>query len=146
MNIDQKEDDPSQSESIDPSLDLSKAPKPDYAIDAEPVSVKYRATHVNFDSSTSDPVELRKEILRLRDELIGAVAREGELRARLEAQSRMAARESEDLSLKTHKLTLAKNRQLETQIDTILHSRTWRIGSFLLKPTKPIRRILRQRA
>ena len=44
-----------------------------------------RIAHVEVDTDWSDSEALKLEILKLRDELIGAIVREGELRAFLEA-------------------------------------------------------------
>ena len=89
---------------------------------------------------------LQLEVLRLRDELIGALAREGEARARLDGLFNSEARHLEHLSVKNQANLLAQKNDLEDQIDTILHSRTWRIGALLLKPAKPIRWLIRKRA
>jgi len=89
--------------------------------------------------------ELRLEVLRLRDELIGCLVREGELRAQLQKIQVGNARRSEAMGILNHQHVVARNEQLEDQIDLILSSRTWKIGAVLLGPAKPLRRILRKR-
>jgi hypothetical protein len=132
--------------SMGPSaFDLSKVAKPLHDNSVPAVGVRYNTTHVSRQELSNDTAVLKLEVLRLRDELIGALAREGEARARLAALINGAARRSEHQGIKNHENVVAYNRQLEDQIDTILHSRTWRIGAFLLKPVKPIRKIIRSR-
>jgi len=89
--------------------------------------------------------ELRLEVMRLRDELIGCLAREGELRARLQKFHTGDARRDEAMGILNHQSVVARNEDLEDQIDLILSSRTWKIGAVLLGPAKPLRRILRKR-
>jgi hypothetical protein len=89
--------------------------------------------------------ELRLEVIQLRDELIGCLVREGELRAQLQKIQIGDARRGEAMGILNHQNVVARNEQLEEQIDLILSSRTWRIGAVLLGPAKPLRRILRKR-
>ena len=102
-----------------------------------------RITHVEVDTDWSDTLKL--EILKLRDELIGAIVREGELQARLEAIMNKDRLELEHRAFKNHQTILAANDSLEYQIDALLKSRTWRIGRFFMKPAGRAQKVLQSR-
>ncbi len=92
------------------------------------------------DEEWSEVEVLQREVLRLRDELIGAEATLGDLRARLRIASerertKEAAREVSDLD---HVMTV--NHHLQMQIDEIHTSTTWRIGRLIVRPLSVIRR------
>ena len=121
-------------------------PKPQYPDVGASAHVTNLPRHVEtFAAAETNDVDAKLEILRLRDELIGALAREGELRARLFVHENGMARGVDHMSIFNHAQVVERNSQLEDQIDTILKSRTWRIGAFLLWPSKAVRRILRSR-
>ena len=104
-----------------------------------------RITHVEVDTDWSDTEALKLEILKLRDELIGAIVREGELQARLEAIMNKDRLELEHRAFKNHQTILAANDSLEYQIDALLKSRTWRIGRFFMKPAGRAQKVLQSR-
>lgn len=104
-----------------------------------------RITHVEVDTDWSDTEALKLEILKLRDELIGAIVREGELRAQLERLLNKERLELQHNSLKNHEHILAINKSLEEQLETIIESRTWRIGRFIMKPAGKVKNVLRSR-
>ena len=98
--------------------------------------------------SSSDPIAadwnevdvLQREILRLRDELIGAEARLGELRARLrvETERRRFDQETRKVSDLEHVLTV--NADLEQQLGDMRKSTTWRLGRTIVRPLSLLRR------
>lgn len=104
-----------------------------------------RITHVEVDTNWADTEALKLEVLKLRDELIGAIVREGELRAQLEAILNKDRLELEHAALKNHQQILALNRSLEEQLDAIIESRTWRVGRFFMKPAGKAKQVLRSR-
>lgn len=104
-----------------------------------------RITHVEADTDWSNNEALKLEILTLRDELIGAIVREGELRAQLDAIQNKERLELEQAALKNHEQILALNRSLEEQLEAIIESRTWRIGRFIMKPAGKAKLVLRSR-
>jgi hypothetical protein len=104
-----------------------------------------RIIHVDTDTNWTDTEALKLEILKLRDELIGAIIREGELRARLDAMMNKDRLDIEHQAFKNHANILAINESLEEQIDDILNSRTWRIGRFFIKPVGKAKQVLRLR-
>ena len=103
-----------------------------------------RITHVEVDTDWSDTEALKLEILKLRDELIGAIVREGELRAQLQAILKKD-RGLQHNALKNHEQVLAINKSLEEQLEAIIESRTWRIGRFIMKPAGKVKLVLRSR-
>ena len=105
-----------------------------------------RITHVEVDTDWSDTEALKLEILKLRDELIGAIVREGELRAQLERIQGKERLELEHNALKNHEQILAINKSLEEQLETIIESRTWRIGRFFMKPAGKAKQVLQFRS
>ena len=105
-----------------------------------------RITHVEVDTDWSDTEALKLEILKLRDELIGAIVREGELRADLERLLNKERLELQHNALKNHEQILAINKSLEEQLETIIESRTWRIGRFFMKPAGKAKQVLQFRS
>ena len=104
-----------------------------------------RISHVDVDTDWSDTEALKLEILKLRDELIGAIVREGELRAQLESIQNKDRLKSEFAAVKNHEQLLAMNENLEKQLDAIIASRTWRIGRFFMKPAGLAKTVMRTR-
>ena len=104
-----------------------------------------RITHVEVDTDWSDTEALKLEILELRDELIGAIVREGELRAFLEAILNKERIELENSAIKNHANLVAMNEGLEEQIEALLDSRTWRVGRFFMKPAGLAKQVLQRR-
>jgi hypothetical protein len=104
-----------------------------------------RISHVDVDTDWSDTEALKLEILKLRDELIGAMVREGELRAQLESIQNKDRLELEHGAFKNHEQLLAMNENLEKQLDAIIESRTWRIGRFIMKPAGLAKTVIRTR-
>lgn len=98
--------------------------------------------------TSSDPIAtdlsevdaLQREILRLRDELIGAEAQLGELRARLrvELERRRFDQESREVSDLEHVMTV--NADLEHQLADLRTSTTWRLGRAVVRPLSLLRR------
>lgn len=88
----------------------------------------------------NDVDELHREILRLRDELIGAEAQLGELRARLrvETERRRFDQESREVSDLEHVMNV--NADLEQQLDDMRASTTWRLGRVIVRPLSLLRR------
>jgi hypothetical protein len=104
-----------------------------------------RISHVDVDTDWTDVEALKLEVLKLRDELIGAIVREGELRAQLETIQNKERLELQHNALKNHNQILAINKSLEEQLDAIIESRTWRIGRFIMKPAGKAKLVLRSR-
>lgn len=104
-----------------------------------------RISHVDVDTDWTDVEALKLEVLKLRDELIGAIVREGELRAQIDAMLNKDRLELEHAALKNHQQILALNRSLEEQLDAIIESRTWRIGRLIMKPAGKAKLVLRSR-
>ena len=105
-----------------------------------------RITHVEVDTDWSDTEALKLEVLKLRDELIGAIVREGEIRAQLEANLNKERLELQHRAFENHAALLAINDSLEYQINTLLKSRTWRIGRFFMKPAGKAKQVLQFRS
>ena len=91
-------------------------------------------------SDWNDVDALQREILHLRDELIGAEAQLGELRARLrvEAERRRFDQQSREVSDLEHVLTV--NADLEQQLADLRTSTTWRLGRAIVRPFSVLRR------
>ena len=104
-----------------------------------------RISHVDVDTDWSDTEALKLEILKLRDELIGAIVREGELRAQLESIQNEDRLKLELAAVQNHEQLLAMNENLEKQLDAIIESRTWRIGRFFMKPAGLAKTVIRTR-
>lgn len=83
---------------------------------------------------------LQREILRLRDELIGAEAQLGELRARVrvESERRRFDKERREVSDLEHVLNV--NADLEQQLGDMRESTTWRMGRAIVRPLSLLRR------
>jgi hypothetical protein len=105
-----------------------------------------RIAHVEVDTDWSDTPTLKLEVLKLRDELIGAIVREGELRAQLEAMMNKERLDLQHRAFENHAALLAVNDSLEYQIKTLLKSRTWRIGRFFMRPAGKAKQVLQSRS
>ena len=105
-----------------------------------------RISHVDVDTDWSDTPALKLEILQLRDELIGAIVREGELRAQLETMINKDRLEVQHKAFQNHETILALNQSLEYQIEALLKSRTWRIGRFFMRPAGKAKQIVQSRS
>ncbi len=95
--------------------------------------------------SVDELAELRLQVLRLRDELIGSEAKLGEARERL---SRMADRSKRIEDLATLRVAhveneLAIGEMYRGQVELILASTTWRVGRAIVSPSFAIKRLLR---
>ena len=119
---------------------LAALRSPYYAVDREAPRIDFRVSHVSTQEHWNDLDQLKLEVLRLRDEVIGALAREGEVRAQLDGILRSEARHVEHLAIENHRAVVARLEDSEKQLEAILRSRTWRMVSFLLKPVHLIRR------
>ena len=101
-------------------------------------------SHVLRDTDSMSQEELRLEIWRLRDELAGAEASLAGLRAQLDGRQRdfLAGLEMSGVANDDH---LKKERDLyRSQVEEMQASTTWRIGRFFVRPSGPLRRLLRR--
>ena len=105
-----------------------------------------RISHVDVDTDWSDTPALKLEILKLRDELIGAIIREAELRAQLETMMNKDRLDLQHRAFENHAALLEVNDSLEYQINTLLKSRTWRIGRFFMRPAGKAKQVLQSRS
>ena len=119
---------------------LAALRSPYYAVDREAPRIDFRVSHVSTQEDWNDLDQLKLEVLRLRDEVIGALAREGEARAQLDGVLRSEARHIEHLAIENHRAVVARLEDSEKRLEAILRSRTWRMVSLLLKPVHLIRR------
>jgi hypothetical protein len=94
--------------------------------------------------SEPDREELELQVLRLRDELIGAEAMLGELRERVERLKARCRRTEELCELRVANVEneLAISKMYEQQLEMVLASTTWRVGRMIVKPTFALRRVL----
>ena len=105
-----------------------------------------RITHVEVDTDWSDTEALKLEILKLRDELIGAIVREGELRGQLEKMINKERLEVQHRAFQNHETIVAINQSLEYQLEALIKSRTWRIGRFFMRPAGKAKQVLQSRS
>jgi hypothetical protein len=105
-----------------------------------------RISHVDVDTDWTDAQALKLEILKLRDELIGAIVREGELRAQLEKMINKERLEVQHRAFQNHETILAINQSLEYQLDALIKSRTWRVGRFFMRPAGKAKQVLQSRS
>lgn len=97
-------------------------------------------SHVCLEIEFESVEQLQMEILRLRDELIGAAAELGELRARLNAPSLNAAAAEAKAAVDNSLELLRRVEDLEQRNQQILSSASWRIGNLLIRPFSFLRR------
>ena len=105
-----------------------------------------RISHVDVDTDWSDTPALKLEILKLRDELIGAIIREGDVRAQLEKMINKERLEVQHRAFQNHETILAINQSLEYQLEALIKSRTWRIGRFFMRPAGKAKQVLQSRS
>ena len=88
--------------------------------------------------------EAQLQILQLRDELIGAEVKLGELREQLERARARCTRTEELCALRvaTVENQLALSEMYERQLEMVLESTSWRVGRALVKPTFALRKVL----
>jgi len=92
---------------------------------------------------SDDPKELHHEVLRLRDELFGAMAEVSRLKSeQLDNQRSGALREVAGLDKKVAYLEQL-NCDLERQIVALRTSRSWKIGRAILSPLHFYRKLFR---
>ena len=108
--------------------------------------VTRRISHVDVDTDWSDTPALKLEILKLRDELIGAIIREGDVRAQLEKMINKERLEVQHRAFQNHETILAINQSLEYQLEALIKSRTWRIGRFFMRPAGKAKQVLQSRS
>ncbi len=84
------------------------------------------------------------QLLALRDELIGAEAKLGELREQVERLKARCQRTEDLCELRVANIEneLAISKMCETQLEMVLDSTTWRVGRVIVKPTFALRRVL----
>ena len=87
------------------------------------------------DLNPSVEVELRLQIMQLRDHAIGTTAQVGELRARLQEKEAELEKKNARIS------HLRKN--LDQQEARLRATFTWRVGNFFMLPIRILRRLLR---
>ena len=85
------------------------------------------------------------QLLQLRDQLIGAEAKLGELREQVERLKARCQRTEDlcELKMANAENELALGRMYETQLEMVLASTTWRVGRVIVKPTFALKRALR---
>lgn len=97
-------------------------------------------SHVCLDVEFETIEQLQMEILRLRDELIGAAAELGELRARVNAPVLHAAASEIKAAVDNSVELVRRVEHLERRNEQILASASWRIGNLIIRPFSFIRR------
>ena len=101
-------------------------------------------SHVCLEIEFESVEQLQMEILRLRDELIGAAAELGELRARLNAPSLNATAAEAKAAVDNSVELLRRVEDLERRNQQLLSSSSWRIGNLLIRPFSFLRRAFSQ--
>ena len=93
-----------------------------------------RIAHVEVETDWSDTEALKLEILKLRDELMGAEARLGQVKAellRLAGQGRLKLQAD---GIENHAQVLTENKALKRELQQLKKSTTWRLGRLLVRP------------
>ena len=93
-----------------------------------------RITHVETDTDWSDNEALKLEILKLRDELIGAEARLGQVKAELLRTAGHGRLKLQADGIENHAQVLTENKALKRELQQLKKSTTWRIGRLLVRP------------
>ena len=93
-----------------------------------------RITHVEADTDWSDNEALKLEILKLRDELIGAEAQLGQVKAELLRVAGHGRLKMQADGIENHAQVLGENRALKQELQQLKKSTTWRIGRLLVRP------------
>jgi uncharacterized protein YdcH (DUF465 family) len=88
--------------------------------------------------------EMKLQLLQLRDELIGAEAKLGELREQTERLKAKCRRTEELCELRVANIEneLALSQMYEEQVTMMLDSTSWRVGRAIVKPSFALRRTL----
>lgn len=87
---------------------------------------------------------LELQLLQLRDELIGAEAKLGELREQVQRLKARCQRTEElcDLRVATVHNELALSQMYEQQLEMVLDSTSWRVGRAIVKPAFALKKVL----
>jgi hypothetical protein len=93
-----------------------------------------RITHVEVDTDWSDTEALKLEILKLRDELIGAEARLGQVKAELLRVAGHGRLKLQADGIENHAQVLTENKALKRELQQLKKSTTWRLGRLLVRP------------
>ena len=93
-----------------------------------------RITHVEADTDWSDNEALKLEILKLRDELIGAEAQLGQVKAELRRVAGHGRLKLQADGIENHAQLLTENKALKQELQQLKKSTTWRIGRLLVRP------------
>ena len=93
-----------------------------------------RITHVEVDTDWSDTEALKLEVLKLRDELIGAEARLGQVKAELLRTAGHGRLKLQADGIENHAQVLTENKALKRELQQLKKSTTWRIGRLLVRP------------
>ena len=98
-------------------------------------------SHVCLEIEFETVEQLQMEILRLRDELIGAAAELGELRARLNAPVLNAVAAQAKTAVDNSQELVRRIDDLERRNQQILASASWRVGNLVIRPFSFVRRM-----
>ena len=93
-----------------------------------------RITHVEVDTDWSDTEALKLEILKLRDELIGAEAQLGQVKAELLRVAGHGRLKMQADGIENHAQVLTENKALKRELQQLKKSTTWRLGRLLVRP------------
>lgn len=87
---------------------------------------------------------LELQILQLRDELIGAEAKLGELREQVQRLEARCQRTEDlcDLRVANVENELALGQMYERQLEMVLESTSWRVGRAIVKPSFALKKVL----
>lgn len=99
-------------------------------------------THASLEIRQATPKELELEILRLRDELIGAAAEMGELRAQLNARSLDEHSKELVQAVANTKELKRRLKAAEQQLDEIKGSASWKLGNLIIRPFSFLKRLI----
>ena len=93
-----------------------------------------RITHVEVDTDWSDTEALKLEVLKLRDELIGAEAQLGQVKAELLRVAGHGRLKLQADGIENHAQVLTENKALKRELQQLKKSTTWRIGRMAVRP------------
>lgn len=93
-----------------------------------------RITHVEVDTDWTDTEALKLEILKLRDELMGAEARLGQVKGELLRVAGHGRLKLQPEGIENHAQVLGENRALKQELQQMKKSTTWRIGRLVVRP------------
>jgi hypothetical protein len=98
------------------------------------------------DAGGAEIETLKLQVLHLRDELIGAEAKLGELRARVERLQARSKRTEDlcELRMAHVENELAIGAMNERQVEMMLSSTTWRVGRAVVSPAFALKRALQR--